>query len=172
MGNNETIEIFMNDEIMEENVSVQIETNMNLENEREEEMKIKLKKLHAQKKSWQPHGILSFCWSFYCVNDNIEIDFENTQTMHCILCYQKHVIRINSKIQTRKGLISYYKTNGITIFLKTCGCRAHWYYKNVWRRSKKIYWKEENKDNQQRKYWLYLVGQFLFFFYQKRWCAT
>jgi hypothetical protein len=51
MGNNETIEIFMNDEIMEENVSVQIETNMNLENEREEEMKIKLKKLHAQKKS-------------------------------------------------------------------------------------------------------------------------
>jgi hypothetical protein len=41
MGNNETIEIFMNDEIMEENVSVQIETNKNLENEKEEEMKIK-----------------------------------------------------------------------------------------------------------------------------------
>jgi hypothetical protein len=40
MGNNETIEIFMNDEIMEENVSVQIETNKNLENEKEEEMKI------------------------------------------------------------------------------------------------------------------------------------
>jgi hypothetical protein len=42
MGNNETIEIFMNDEIMEEIVSVQIETNMNLENEKEEEMKINL----------------------------------------------------------------------------------------------------------------------------------
>jgi len=42
MGNNETIEIFMHDEIMEEIVSVQIETNMNLENEKEEEMKINL----------------------------------------------------------------------------------------------------------------------------------
>jgi hypothetical protein len=29
MGNNETIEIFMNDEIMEQNVNVQIETSKN-----------------------------------------------------------------------------------------------------------------------------------------------
>jgi uncharacterized protein YjdB len=47
MGNNETIEISMNDDIMEENVSVQIETSKNPKNEREEEMKINLKKLHA-----------------------------------------------------------------------------------------------------------------------------
>jgi hypothetical protein len=40
MGNNETIISFMNDEIMEENVSVQIETSRNLEDERKEEMKI------------------------------------------------------------------------------------------------------------------------------------
>ncbi len=40
MKNNETIEIFMNDEIMEENVNVQIETNRNPENEKKEEMKI------------------------------------------------------------------------------------------------------------------------------------
>jgi hypothetical protein len=40
MGNNKTIEVSMNNEIMEENVSVQIETNKNWENEREEEMKI------------------------------------------------------------------------------------------------------------------------------------
>jgi hypothetical protein len=42
MGNNETIEISMNDEIMEENVSVQIKTSRNPKNEREEEMKINL----------------------------------------------------------------------------------------------------------------------------------
>jgi len=47
MGNNETIEISMNDDIMEENVSVQIETSKNLKNEKEKEMKINLKKLHA-----------------------------------------------------------------------------------------------------------------------------
>jgi len=34
------------------------------------------------------------------------------------LCYQKLVIGINSKTQARKGLISYYKTNGITSLKK------------------------------------------------------
>ncbi len=48
--NNEIIEICMNDEIMEENVSVLIETNKNPKNEKEEQMKINLKKLHVKKK--------------------------------------------------------------------------------------------------------------------------
>jgi hypothetical protein len=26
------------------------------------------------------------CASFYCVNDNAKVDFENTQIMRCILC--------------------------------------------------------------------------------------
>jgi len=47
IGNNKTIEISMNDDIMEENVSVQIETSKNPKNEREEEMKINLKNLQA-----------------------------------------------------------------------------------------------------------------------------
>jgi len=34
--------------------------------------------------------------------------------MHCVFCYQNPVIGINPRIQVRKGLISYYKTNGIT----------------------------------------------------------
>ncbi len=49
IGNNETIEVYMNHEIMEENVNVKIETSMNLENEIIEQMKINFKKLHAQK---------------------------------------------------------------------------------------------------------------------------
>jgi hypothetical protein len=53
MGNNEIIEIFMNDDISEKNVSVQIETSKNPKNEKEEQMKIKSKKLHAQKINWQ-----------------------------------------------------------------------------------------------------------------------
>jgi hypothetical protein len=47
----------------------------------------------------------------FCVNDNLEVDFENNQMMRCILCYQNLVIRINPRIQVRKGLIFYYKTN-------------------------------------------------------------
>jgi hypothetical protein len=41
-------------------------------------MKINIKKLHAPRKSWQPHGRLSLCWSSYYVNDDTKIDFENT----------------------------------------------------------------------------------------------
>jgi hypothetical protein len=40
--NNETIEICMNDEIMEKNVSVQTKTSKNPENEREKQMKVNL----------------------------------------------------------------------------------------------------------------------------------
>jgi hypothetical protein len=37
----------------------------------------------------------------------------------------------NSKTQARKGLISYYKTNGIISFKRTCGCKTHCYYKKI-----------------------------------------
>jgi len=109
MGNNETIEISMTDGIIEENVSVQIKTSQNLENEKKEEIKINLKKLHAQKKSWQPHGSTYLCWSFYCVNDNIKIDLDNTQIMCCILCYQELVIGINSKSKQGKDFFLIIK---------------------------------------------------------------
>jgi hypothetical protein len=33
--------------------------------------------------------------------------------VRCIFCYQKPIIRINSRTQAIKGLISYYKTNEI-----------------------------------------------------------
>jgi hypothetical protein len=53
---------------------------------------------------------------FYYVNNNAEVDLVNTQVMRCILYYQNLVIRINTKTQAKKGLIFYYKTNGITFF--------------------------------------------------------
>jgi hypothetical protein len=74
-------------------------------------MKGNLKKLHAQRKSWEPHGRTSLCWSFYYVNDNGEVDLENTQLMRCIFCYQNPVTRINPRTQVKKRLNSYYKTN-------------------------------------------------------------
>jgi hypothetical protein len=65
-------------------------------------MKGNLKILHAQRKIWKPHGKTSLCWSFYCVNDNAEIDLVNTQIMRCILCYQNPIIGINPKIEMKK----------------------------------------------------------------------
>jgi hypothetical protein len=116
-GNNETIKICTNvilENGSEENLSVQTKTSKNLENGSEEIMKENLKKLHAQRKIWKPHGKISLCWNFYCVNNNVDVDLVNTKIMCCNLCYQNPVIGINTRIQARKGLISYYKTNGIT----------------------------------------------------------
>ncbi len=28
------------------------------------------------------------CVEVFCFNDNAKVDFENTQIMHCIFCYQ------------------------------------------------------------------------------------
>jgi hypothetical protein len=55
-----------------------------------------------------------FCWEFYCVNDNALVDFENAQIMCCTFYHEKIMITTNLITQAKKGLISYYKTNGIT----------------------------------------------------------
>jgi hypothetical protein len=61
--NNETIEICMNDIIMEEqfekNISLQTKGNKNQKKETKEVMKINLKKLHVQRKFWKPHRRIS-----------------------------------------------------------------------------------------------------------------
>jgi hypothetical protein len=67
---------------------------------------------------WKPHGKTSLCWIFHYINDNAQIDLVNPQIMRCILCCQNLVIGINPITQMRKGLISYYETNGITSFKK------------------------------------------------------
>jgi hypothetical protein len=49
-----------------------------------------------------------------CVNDNTNVDLEIPQIMRCILCFDSLVNATNPRTQSRKGLISYYKINGIT----------------------------------------------------------
>jgi hypothetical protein len=110
-GNNETIEIYMNDLLLEnkyeENPSVQIKTSRTPKTGSAKIMKENLKKLHFQKQIWKTHGKTSLCWTFYYVKDNVEVDLINTQIMHCILSYQNLVIGINPRTQARKRLISY-----------------------------------------------------------------
>ncbi len=55
---------------------------------------------------------------FFYVNNNKEVDCNNSQIMHFIICYNNLVDASSFKTQTRKGLISYYKINGITTFNK------------------------------------------------------
>jgi hypothetical protein len=92
-GNNETIEIFMNDVVLEDKYG-EIKTQVSKQkqvviqrNNNEKIMKGNLKKLHVQRKSWKPRGITYLCLSFHYVNDNVKVDLENTQIMCCIFCY-------------------------------------------------------------------------------------
>jgi hypothetical protein len=55
---------------------------------------------------------------FLCVNSNQDFNVEDPQIMRCILCYSIPINASNLKTQTRKRLISHYKTNGITSLKK------------------------------------------------------
>jgi hypothetical protein len=50
--------------------------------------------------------------------NNKEVDHNNAQIMHFIFCYNSFINASNFKTQTKKGLISYYKINGIIFFNK------------------------------------------------------
>jgi hypothetical protein len=82
-ANNETMEICMNDVVSKDgyevNLNVQIESSRNPEKGNEKIMKENLKKLHAQRKILKPHGRTSYVGIFYCVTDNAQVDFVNTQ---------------------------------------------------------------------------------------------
>ncbi len=105
-GNDETIEICMNDVVLknrfEENPSVQTKTSRNPKSGSEKIMKENLKKMHVQRKTWKLHARISLCWSFYYVNDNAKVDLINIQIMRCKLYYQNLVIGINPRTQMRK----------------------------------------------------------------------
>jgi hypothetical protein len=81
-------------------------------------MKKNLQKLHVQRKIWRGHNINSLCWAFYCVNDGKENEARSHQVMRSILCYDNVVNIPNPGTKERKGLITYYKTYGITILKK------------------------------------------------------
>jgi hypothetical protein len=51
------------------------------------------------------------------VNDNKPMDSRIPQVMRCHLCCKKLVL-YNPRIKSRKGLISYYKINGISTLKK------------------------------------------------------
>jgi hypothetical protein len=73
--------------------------------------------LHAQRLLWKPHGRNAICWAIYRVNDNKPINGKVPQIMQCLLCYKTHV-PFNPITKLLKGLISYYKMNGIITLKK------------------------------------------------------
>jgi len=58
------------------------------------------------------------------VNNGKEVEAKSHQVMKCILCYDNVVNIPSPRTKERKGLITYYKTYGITSFFKTSRCRS------------------------------------------------
>jgi hypothetical protein len=48
----------------------------------------------------------------------MKVNLDVPQMLHCLLCHFKLVISMNSRKQLRKGLLTYYKTSGMTYLQK------------------------------------------------------
>ncbi len=59
---------------------------------------------------------MHFVGLYLCINDNKKTDRNNLQMKDCIFYYNNFVNAYSPIIQARKGLIFYYKTNGIIVF--------------------------------------------------------
>jgi hypothetical protein len=98
---------------------VELKKMVNLQTKRNRYLEMnekKLKKLYAQRTFWRGNSISTL--SFYCVNDNKEVNATAPQTMWCILCHNNPILNVNPKTQIRKGLIIYNSSNGIMALRK------------------------------------------------------
>jgi len=73
---------------------------------------LNLHKLHAKRLFWKSERRNAICWAFYVVNDNKLVDGKILQVMRCHLCY-KTLVLYSTRTKLRKGIMSYYKSNGI-----------------------------------------------------------
>jgi hypothetical protein len=120
-GNENTCDAFMNEVIIENEMSVEFEemVSLQIEGSRNSKMNEKnFKKLHAQKTFWRGNSRITLCWAFYCVNDNKEVNAIVFQTMWFILCHNNPILNINPKTKARKGLIIYDSSNHIVALRK------------------------------------------------------
>jgi len=122
------IEFYQNEKLMDdipiiktsiENLSLEIEAK-----NYDEKFILNLQKLHAQRLLWKPRRRNAICWAFYVVNDNKPMDGKIPQVMKCHLCYKTPTL-YTPRTKLRKGLISYYKTNGISTLKKHVDAEHH-----------------------------------------------
>jgi hypothetical protein len=59
------------------------------------------------------------------------VNLKQPQVMRCLLCYNAHVNVSNPRMQARKGLISYYKTNNITSLKKHVDANQYLIFKKI-----------------------------------------
>lgn len=88
------------EETFKENPNVQAKISKNPKGQNEQDiMQNNIKTLHVQIKFWKLHGRMLLCQAFYYVNDNSNVDFENSQIMCFIHCHKNLINAINRRAQ-------------------------------------------------------------------------
>ncbi len=70
-----------------------------------------------QREKWRRHDRNALCRPFSIVIDNNIVDASKLQIMRCMICHVNFV-SYNLKTKERRGIITYFKKNGITILKK------------------------------------------------------
>jgi hypothetical protein len=113
----------MEDESLNSSFQIQQNTTKEIiESNEKNEMEFFFQTLHVQRKIWRGHNKNAICWVLYCVNDDKEINPRNPRIVKCLFCYGSLMHALNPNTKERKGLITYYRTYGITTFKKHVYC--------------------------------------------------
>jgi len=82
--------------------------------------KLHLANLEKQHVTWKLYNHNLPTWAYFEVNNNQPIDLSQNQIMRCIVCHNNgigpKIFALHTRL--RKGLITYHKSNAITIMKK------------------------------------------------------
>ncbi len=94
----------MNEIIIEDEILPKLEEIVSLQTKESRNVKLNENnlKLHAQRAFWRGNSRNALCSTFYCVNDNKEINVITLQTMRCIFCHNNPILNVNPKMQLGK----------------------------------------------------------------------
>jgi len=84
------------------------------------DQEVLLETMKKQLVCWKAHERTSPTWTFFKINDNKQVDLNQSQVVQCIVCHRKIVGLEILALCTRchKGLIAYNKCNGISAMRK------------------------------------------------------
>ncbi len=110
-------EIFSKDKSEKERFK-RFETLQSSQSRNDETLHLILKKLHQQIIHQKPYGRNFICWSSYCVNCGSKVDVNVLQLMFFMVCYNSLMSFLYQRTRLKKGLVFYFKSNGIIVLKK------------------------------------------------------
>lgn len=126
-----------------------------------------LENLWKQRSAWKLHCHNSITWAFFKVNDNQPINLSKNQIMKCIIFHNKtnalEILAMHTRC--KKGFIAYHKYNGTTTMKKLLNLAILFCYNNCWKIQQTLLQDLHLIMSQAKRGHMYLLMQFVVFFY-------